>query len=277
MPKWRPTPRLTVSSRTGVIVSAGSLIAAATAANLHGVSLDLGAERSFRGRLRRGFGGIEPLLPATRSIWLPVERDTGARSDERYAEWLDLIMAVRPGIVLVGREMALRPLGPTSRPLFRRLQDDLPESSRIGVALRPGDLEGSRAHLSGLTNLRRMAEEWDFDIAIDMNGVVDPRWEVEAALQRLLPRLALVQVGSAAGGQQGSVQGRLASRAVSFLLDQSFTGEISLAPALPLISAFQVSALISALAAEEATIRSRHRRIFATERIVRPERSQLER
>lgn len=277
MPKWRPTPRLTVSSRTGVIVSAATLVAAATTANLHGISLDLGAEWSFVGRLRRGFRTTEPLLPATRSVWLPAERHASGRSDQRYAEWLELVSAVRPTSTLVERDMALRPFGTTSNPLFRRLQEDVAGATRIALALRPGDLEGSRAHLASLTNLRRMAEEWDFEIAIDMNGMVDPRWEVEAAMQRVLPRLALVQVGSAAGGQRGSVQGRLASRAISFLLDQSYAGEISLAPDLPLVAALQSSALVDALAAEEAMIRSRHHRIFATERVASPERSQLER
>src|SRR3712207_9486683 len=56
-----------------------------------------------------------------------------------------------------------------------------------------------------MTALRRLAEEWDFAIALDLIGPVDPRWEAEAPVSRLGSRLTLIRlvaqaaIGSAFG------------------------------------------------------------------------------
>ena len=51
------------------------------------------------------------------------------------------------------------------------------------------------AHPDRLVVLRRLAEEWDFDLALDLCGPIDPTWESEAAISKLMPRLTLVRIG----------------------------------------------------------------------------------
>jgi hypothetical protein len=41
-----------------------------------------------------------------------------------------------------------------------------------------------------------MAEEWDFDLVLDLVGGVDPQWEAEAAVVRIGSRLRMVRLGA---------------------------------------------------------------------------------
>lgn len=106
-------------------------------------------------------------------------------------------------------------------------------SARIAVGVRAIDFADDRRHLDQLTATRRMAEEWDLDIALDLTGAVSRHWEAEAAIIRLLPRLTLVRlhpwIASDGSGPTLDRQA-IAHRTVAMLADQGYAGSISLVP-----------------------------------------------
>jgi hypothetical protein len=77
---------------------------------------------------------------------------------------------------------------------MNELRRAVPEASSIAVAINPVNHEGTRSHLDRISALRHMAEEWDVDIALDLTGDVDARWEAEAAMLRLGDRLKVVRL-----------------------------------------------------------------------------------
>jgi len=121
-------------------------------------------------------------------------------------------------------------IGPTIKAI---VSDRSRTSARIAVGVRAIDFTDDRRHLDELTAIRRTAEEWDLDVALDLTGPVSPHWEAEAATIRLLPRLTLVRlhpwIPNDGRGPNRDRQA-IAHRTVAMLADQGYAGSISLVP-----------------------------------------------
>lgn len=261
-------PTLALSSRSSLWLPTGTLIDAARDAGIAGVDLDLdrpwyAADRS--GAIPSRLSGQAP--KGIVSLWLPrwSERQSSAAGFERELHGsIDLARSLGVTRVVVDRGIAMRPVGTqTKQALLVRLQSELPPSVRITMALRADELSGTREHLATVGSLRRMGEEWDFDLALDLTGRLDPRWEAEAALHRLKGRLRLVRLALPCGRQGRTVPNRLANRSVAWLLDQSFDGTISLVAPPARWRPLGRAALASSVAQQIQSINDRHRRIFA--------------
>ena len=98
-------------------------------------------------------------------------------------------------------------------------------AGRITLAIRPDHRHPIREQLMAMSALRRLAEEWDYDLAVDLAGTRDGPWEAEAALHRLMPRLTTIRLGPLSGlALSGATDPRLASRVLSAARDVAFTG-----------------------------------------------------
>ena len=104
----------------------------------------------------------------------------------------------------------------------------------IALAVRAQNPDGSRRNLERVTMLRHVCSEWDLQIALDLLPKPDGSWEAEAALARILPRLAMVRIGIPRTMFSGGHRWRIASRVVATLADGGYAGYLSLAPELSL-------------------------------------------
>ena len=102
--------------------------------------------------------------------------------------------------------------------------------ARIAVGIRAVDLGSERGHLDHILSIRHLAEEWDLDVALDLTGRLPRDWEAEAAIMRLLPRLALVRISHETGDglTRASTTQSIAARSIAILADQGYSGPISL-------------------------------------------------
>ena len=267
MSQWPLVPDLVLSSRANRWMPVRSLARVARDAGTRGVDLDLGA-RPLPFNLVDRTKLDTDLAKSVDSIWLPAPRRSswgGPRPDHVVAEWVELSRRLAVRRLILDRRLALAPMGDRDkRPLLLRLQDGVGPETRITLAIRSSELEGTRAHLAKMSGIRRTAEEWGFDLAIDLLGQPDPRWEAEAALQRVLPRLVLVRIGSVAQPRPSSHRHRLMSRSLAYLLDQSFPGTLSLVPHLGWAGWLRTAALEQQTGNEAAAVIGRHQRIFAS-------------
>lgn len=260
-------PSMVLSSRAGRWLSLATLADVAHDAGTQGLDLDLaGRSLSFAG-LSRGPHIGPGVAGHVESVWLPLRRApllAGGRVDHLLNDWIGLTRDVGARQVVIDRAAAMRPLGnQDKRPLLIRLQDALGSSARVTVVLRPAELEGTRAHLATLGALRRTAEEWDFDLGIDLVGGIDPRWEAEAALQRLHSRLSLVRLQSVGADASSADRCRLTGRSLAYLLDQSFPGTLSLVPRVPWSGALSRTVLERRTRDAALSVIERHQRIFS--------------
>lgn len=262
-------PSLVLSSRANRCLPVSALASAARDAGTDGLDLDLATRP---GATLLGFAsgirvqtGADVAIP---SLWLPQVRRfglNGRRADRFVDEWLGLSARLRLKQLLVNREPALRPMGDRDkRPLLLRLQEGVGPKTRVTLVLRPIDLEGTRAHLATMSSLRRTAEEWDFDLALDLCGAVDPRWEAEAAIQRILPRLTLIRLSASGGELAPGSRGRLSRRSLAYLLDQSYSGTLSLVPAIRWTENLSAATLERRARSDAQAIAERHQRIFSS-------------
>ena len=100
---------------------------------------------------------------------------------------------------------------------------------RLAVAVDAATLAASRSQRSALQSIRRMAEEWDLEIALDLTVPTNSAWEAEAAVLRLLPRLRLVRLPCRTENV-ADAGARIVERTVAMLADQGFAGTFSLLP-----------------------------------------------
>ena len=102
--------------------------------------------------------------------------------------------------------------------------------ARIAIGVRADHTVHS---LAGTTQARRIAEEWDLDLALDLSGPVPPGWEAEAAVMRMLSRLTIVRLCGwlpGAGADVNESPTRIAARSIAMLADQGFSGLLSIVP-----------------------------------------------
>jgi hypothetical protein len=115
--------------------------------------------------------------------------------------------------------------------------------------------DGGRAHLTRLRGLRRLAEEWEMQIALDLSTKTDARWEAEAAIQIVGPRLSILRLRAPIRDGVGRHSDVLV-RAIRASADLGFSGVISIAPSTPYWLAWHSESLRNDLAANrDAVIR----------------------
>jgi len=100
---------------------------------------------------------------------------------------------------------------------------------KLAVAVDAATLAANPSQRNALQSIRRMAEEWDLEIALDLTVPTKSAWEAEAAVLRLLPRLRLVRLPCRTNDVVDSVT-RVVDRTVAMLADQGFAGTFSLMP-----------------------------------------------
>ncbi len=171
-----------------------------------------------------------------RSVWVAGTM-VGPASRSRLLRLTTLLRGCKDELglrtIVIPRAAHLRggsSIGPSIKEI---VSDRSKTSARIAIGIRGIDLVDDRRHLDQLSATRRMAEEWDLDIALDLTGNVSMNWEAEAAILRLLPRLTLVRLHPWIGTDgAGSSEGRqsIAGRTIAMLVDQGYAGNISLAP-----------------------------------------------
>jgi hypothetical protein len=205
-----------------------------TAANWSGISeldIDLSDGRLHSaGSLARH---AERAGVSIRAVWLP-ERDRRDRGKQR-TELSDVVAviagAVAPDAVVVDRPIDRSDVHQAD--LIKALREVVPETTSLAYVIRPAELIGTREHLADLTALRHMAEEWNLDLAMDLHGPIDARWEAEAAITKLGSRLVAVRFGPLTSRPPGRGRERATARVLSTLADASYDGVIAISPQVP--------------------------------------------
>jgi len=104
------------------------------------------------------------------------------------------------------------------------------QSLPIVLGLPSAALKGGRPHLVQLGGIRRLAEEWDLTVAIDLSGQFDPTWEAEAAVARLGERLGILRINASAASRAAVGRDRVACRALHAAMDRDHFLEVAVAP-----------------------------------------------
>ena len=172
-----------------------------------------------------------------RSIWLPLSI-TGLMAERRTSALVDLLGAAKQDYglrsLIVPRQREAGDHNAVIHKLAREIVARKNGSNvRLVVGLHAGDFRHDRWHLDQLAGIRRMAEEWDLDLALDLTGNVSLAWEAEAAILRVFPRLTVVRLGQwrrEDGTLVSNLTGQIAGRTISMLADQGYSGVISLFP-----------------------------------------------
>ncbi|MCC6790907.1 MAG: hypothetical protein IT336_04430 [Thermomicrobiales bacterium] len=115
--------------------------------------------------------------------------------------------------------------------------------------------EGGRAHLSRIRTLRRLVEEWELEIGLDLVAQTDNRWEAEAAVQIVGPRLALVRLRAPLSIRTTDVH----VRTIRACAEDGFAGILSLAPVTPFWLSWHRSSVIRDLTANRDAINLAYR------------------
>lgn len=170
-----------------------------------------------------------------RSIWLPSGM-TGLFARIRTEDLTELMRVSRDDFGLQTLILPRDRVGNGGDAIHLKTARDLASRRtgrkiRLALGLQASDFRHDRWHLDQLLGLRRMAEEWDLDLALDLSGNVSPTWEAEAAVLRVLPALTVVRLGqwrTADGGMIASQEAQVAHRTIAILADQGYAGTISI-------------------------------------------------
>jgi hypothetical protein len=224
-------PLLTFATFGHPIASLGSLVDIARQVGLP--SLDI--EAAGRARRTTPHGVTEVVQRAglrLNAIWL----DPGGasrlhqRRNDSLVNWAaDLARSSQISAIVADAAIGQGPDQQRRARLAQQLQRVLAPPTRLTIALRPRQLEGGRAHLDRLVALRRQAEEWDFDLALDLCGPIDIAWESEAAISKLWSRLTLVRIGPAESTPPGRGRSWQTQRVLAFLADLGYDQTIAIA------------------------------------------------
>jgi hypothetical protein len=178
------TPRVAISTRSSPLLSLPKWREVCEHAGINAVDLDIASPVRRRLALR-GLNRDSLAIPAIQSVWIGHECPAplaGLMSSDS--------MLILPQTSIQG--------GRKSKTVEPKTLDDVrskfSEQIRVAISLEPINHEGTRTHLDRISAIRHVAEEWDFDIALDLTGPIDHRWEAEAAVLRLGERLRLIRL-----------------------------------------------------------------------------------
>lgn len=256
------TPRISLAVRTPRLARTGHVIAAAERTYIPEIDLDVTGRR---------FSDVERLRQAlinanvsVRAIWLPdCEEHAFGRRQKRLPDLVGrLAEAVIPTSIVVDRPSNRADVRQAQ--LLQDLRGLLPPDTRIVYVIRPSALAGTRDHLADLTALRRNAEEWDLDLALDLHGPIDPKWEAEAAITKLRSRLTVVRFGPLPSRPPGRGRERATTRVLATLADGLYEGVIAISPQIRPFRYPTVSTLADSCAATATLIRSRYGSVQAS-------------
>lgn len=237
---WTASHRLPASSGRPIVAMAGrpalsgdlrGLAALTQAAGFHAIDLDLTRSiippRWREPELEDVWTGLR-----VRSCWLPATL-SGPFARRRAAALLAFLRRARDeaGLrtVVLPRSASGRgvPMAATVRELTT---GNAGTSLKLAIAVDAATLAASRSQRSAIQSIRRMAEEWDLEIALDLTVPTNTAWEAEAAVLRLLPRLRLVRLPCRTEDDVVDAGARIVARTVAMLADQGFTGTFGLMP-----------------------------------------------
>lgn len=224
-------PRISLSLRPTFLTRIGSLFSAATWSGISDIDVDLSDGRLHNAAsLARHASNANVSI---RAFWLPEQapRRHGKPRTDLPKIVATLADAVAPAAVVVDRPISRTDIHQAN--LIKALRLELPESTRLVYVIRPGSLIGTREHLTDLTALRHTAEEWNLDLALDLNGPIDARWEAEAAITKLRSRLVAVRFGPLTSRPPGRGRERATARVLSTLADGMYDGVIAISPQVP--------------------------------------------
>lgn len=248
-------PLLTLSTSALPLLRSSTWFRIARDAGLDGLDLDVsGRPLPNAGRL---LAMAERHDTTIRSVWVP---RPGFGSGWRFAAAVALANAIGAARLVVEAPPATDGVVAPAALLDRceSVRGLLSGQTRVVVALRPRHLEGGRRHLVQMTVLRRMAEEWDFDLALDLVGTIDPRWEAEAAVSRLGSRLTMVRLDGDILAGPGIARHRSSARALAAAIDGGHADRFAIVPRVPVWHGGQASALARAGAEARRRIADRH-------------------
>ncbi|MGH2550624.1 MAG: hypothetical protein ACRDHN_14615 [Thermomicrobiales bacterium] len=142
-----------------------------------------------------------------------------------------------------------------------RLRHAVGSQANIAIAVRAENPEGNRNHLDRLAMIRHQAGEWDYKLALDLTAKADGTWEAEAAMLRVLPRIANIRLTVPRTLLSGGIRWRIASRVIAAATDGGYRGFISLAPELSLWERHSVATLADRSAMFAANVERRALRV----------------
>lgn len=229
MPRRIPGSSIAVSFSTrGALMPAWMVQHVAGTANADGIDID--ATSPLGAWLAQLTGASEhPLLPI-RSIWLPID---GMRTP-RTRRLLDSIHGRQadapPAVVLtIAGAGAMRDVARTILQSYEAIRE-----WDIAIGFPASALRGGRPHLVQLSAVRRLAEEWDLAVAIDLAGRFDPTWEAEAAIARIGSRLRVLRMSASAPSRSAIGRDRVACRALHAAIERAESLDVALAATAPI-------------------------------------------
>lgn len=245
--RCQPTIALALAGSLDGFRAASRLTRMHDAVAAAGIDVDLGPRQ-----LRHGLSGFVGHGPI--AVWLPDDAMHRASSGSGLTFTLPTAQSDAVTIVLpfpVGMEWR-----PASLTLAARLVSDAAEQFGNAcvptIGLRPAQLVGGRRHLTDMSVLRRVCEEWGIRVAIDATTVADLGWEAEAAVARLGTRLGMLRIGTRGANSHATGHDRVARRALAAAIDAPQPVTISLLPQPGLLWRFSVDRCADAWCASAA-------------------------
>lgn len=229
------SPVVTLSTRASPRLRLTTFARVAIVAHLDGLDVDLSERLPVVPS--DVIAAVERYAVPVRSVWVPnIGPWTNWRREHVTDAAATIARASRAAMLVVDLSAggAGKPVRAAITASTIALRSSLRAETRMCVAVRARQLEGGRAHLVEMTALRRLAEEWDFEIALDLTGPIDPRWEAEAAVARLGARLRLIRLETEVASGPAHGRGRMATRAFSAAIDGGHAMEFALVPRCPI-------------------------------------------
>jgi hypothetical protein len=215
MSRWFSGSSIAISFSTrGALMPGWMVQHVAAAANANGVDVDAASPLSTWLATHSGPPNSQI---QTRSLWLPLDIARSPRHRRLIEKTAERQPESSPLLVLLLSSAFT--VGDVSLALSTARSDHSPLAVSIGL---PSTLlRGGRPHLVQLGSIRRIAEEWDIGVAIDLAGRFDPTWEAEAAIARLGDRLRILRLSAAAPSRSAVGRDRVACRALHAAIDRA--------------------------------------------------------
>jgi hypothetical protein len=261
-------PRFTLSTTGSPFMTKSGYADLANHLGAEGLDLDA---TSWAGRVSLKPGSLlgEDAFPVS-SIWITPADTAALGQDSAFRSRFD---SVSPAAVQKGQRVVVRlPAGGDISDDRLVIVDAIRALERcawmssIVLAVPTLAVEGGRTHLTRLRTLRRLVEEWEMELGLDLSPQTDNRWEAEAAVQIAGSRLAVVRLRAPLSNRKTDVH----QRTVRACADEGFAGVISLAPITPLWLSWHRSSLLRDLVVSRDAIALAYRDAVAPLHHTRP-------